>query len=457
MVILRTLFLGAVLLGSPSEASTVLLKQLLQENRTEEAVPICRQYEVLPSRDEAVYLACAWVYYRTYRVAAAETLLSKLKNLQTLPEYQLLKIYASVANQLLPPDQLKTLESSAKEQYEEKLKVRLSEAQKQLEAFLIQHKATPMGKLAQELSAEFYELKGQLDPAAFLYRGLIADYPKSGRAHWGLGRYYLARGDIRRAKVSLEKVAEFWPKHVGSRYNLGLIAITEGPEHYREAARWLAEAFKLNSADVGVLEQIGVLLEAHNKIPAAVKYWRRALELNPSAPIALKKVHQHSGAVIEDLIAKKSWKEALEKIETLKEGAASDSEYLLYQGICFRNLGEFEKAKKALSPVVENSPKNALALRELGIAELNLEQTESAVDLFKRAGVLEPKEPLNFAWLGFALEAKKDYGGAISAWNSAATLFTEPEEIKKALKKVVKLEQKFTKRGMASEPKAEED
>jgi tetratricopeptide (TPR) repeat protein len=445
------------IMGGFSYGSADLLRQLLQENRSEEAVPICRQYEVLPSRDEAVNFACAWVYFRTFRANAAELLMQKLKNSTSLPEYQLLKIYGNVASQLLPSDSLKKLEPPARQQYDEKMKLKLSEAQRELQRFLDQYKTTPMGKLAQELSAEFYEMKGQLEPAAFLYRGLISEHPKSGRAHWGLGRYYLAQGDIRRAKGSLEKTAELWPRHIGSRYNLALISIAEGPQSYREAARWLAEAFKIDNADVGVLEQIGVLLEASGKPLAALKYWQRALQLNPQASIASKKMQQNITLVIQDLLIKKKWKEALEKIDTFSPLKEEGDEFSLQRGICYRHLSEFQKAFQQLSIVVQNAPENPLAIRELGIAKLNLKQTDEALKLFEKATKIEKNEGWNFAWLGFALEAKKDYVRAAEAWNQAASLLKEPAEIKQALEKVVRLEQKTGTRVIAGKPEKKPD
>lgn len=446
------LILPFLLWAAQTLGSVTLIKDLLQENRAEEAIPICRQYEVLPTRDDNVNFACAWVYFRTFRANAAEALMEKLKGSSFLPEYQLLKIYGIVAAQLLPSDSLKKLESAARQQYEDKLKGKIAEAQQELQKFLGQYKTTTFGKRADELNAEFYELKGQLEPAAFIYRGILADQPKNARAHWGLGRYYLTQGDIRRAQASLEKTAEFWPKHIASRYNLALIAITQGPQSYREAARWLADAFKLDNADVGVLEQIGVLLEASGKPAAAVKYWQRALQLNPEAAIASKKLQQNTNIVVENLIAKKDWKEALLKIEAVAPAKEGGDEFSLQRGICYRHLGEFKKALDELSVVVREAPENPLALRELGIVTMNLEKTDEAIKLFEKAVNLEKNEGWNFAWLGFALEAKKDYIRAAEAWNQAASLLKEPSEIKQALEKLVRLEQKTGKRVVAGKP-----
>lgn len=434
--------------------AAALVRQLLDENRIEEAVPICRQYEVLPTRDDEVYFACAWVYYRTYRATAAETLLGKLKNAKSAPEYQLLQIYGSFANHLLPPEEVKKMDGATKQQYDDKVKLRIAEAQKLLEPFISTYKAAPIGKRAQELNAELYELKGQLEPAAFIYRGLIADNPKSARAHWGLGRYYLARGDFRRAKTHLEKTAELWPKHLGSRYNIALIYITEGTESYPIAAKWLTEAFKLDSADIGVLEQIGVVLENGKKIPAALKYWKRALELNPTASIALKKMEQYSDYVIDDLIAKNKWEEALAKIDSLTVGSVDPEKFNLQRGVCYRNLGEFKKAESYLRPLADSQVEpRSLVSRELGIVEFNFKRLDEAQKLFEKALSLDKNEPLNHAWLGFVFEAKKDYQAAMEAWNKAASLFKESADVKRALEKVVRLENKLgVKREVAKEP-----
>jgi tetratricopeptide (TPR) repeat protein len=115
-------------------------------------------------------------------------------------------------------------------------------------------------------------------------------------------------------------------------------------------------------------------------------------------------------------------------------------------------MGEFEKASAALKGVVQSDPENLVAVRELGIAELNLKHFDEAINLFDKLTNLEKTEAMNYAWLGFALEAKKEYEKASQAWNKAATLFKEPSEIKKALEKVVRLEQKVGNRGIANEP-----
>lgn len=434
-------------------SSSELIKQLLEQNRLEEALPICRQYEILPTRDDKVNFACAWVYYRTFRPDAARAILEKSKNSSNLPEYQLLKIYGQVANLLIRPESVDKLSPEERQQYTQRLNTKISESQKLIQNFLEQNKTHPMAVKAKEMNGEFYELKGQLEPAAFIYRGIIGGEKASAIAHWGLGRYYLAQGDIRRAKSSLKEVALMWPKHISCRYNLALLALLErGPQKNDEAAKWLTEAFKLNQSDAAVLEQIGVLLEANGKALAALKYWKRALEINPKSSLAQKKIQQNSNLVVQDLISQEKWQDALATIRSFTDSTGETPEDLLvYEGIAHRRLGSFQKAGKIFRALMEKNPSVPLVVRELGICELNMKKTDEAISLFKNASRKEKNEGLNFAWLGFAFEAKKDYWKAAEAWNKAASLFKDTKEIRNALTKVVRLEQKMGRRFIASE------
>lgn len=446
-------FWACLFLSLPAYSSTDLLNQLLRENRLEEALPVCRQYEVLPTRDDAVNFNCAWVYFRTFRPGAAEAVLQKSRGSATLPEYQLLKIYGTVAGELLAKESIEKLSPEAKQDYEQKIKAKILEAQRDLQGFLERYKNHPVIIKAKEINGEFYEMKGQLEPAAFIYRGILADQPKSAQAHWGLGRYYLAQGDLRRAKISMEETAVLWPKHVSSRYNIALISISQkGAQKNDEAAKWLTQAFKLNQSDTGVLEQIGVLLEANGKPLVALKYWNRALELNPNSSLALKKVQQNSTLVIQDLATKEKWEEIISKIASFSgTGGETPEDLMLYEGIAHRHLGSFMRASRILKRVLEKNPNLPLAIREFGVCELNLNKTDEAISLFERAARMEKKEGLNYAWLGFAFEAKRDYWKAAKAWTEASGLFKDPKEIKNAIEKVVRLEQKMGRRFVASE------
>ncbi len=252
------------------------------------------------------------------------------------------------------------------------------------------------GKIAvdiQELNVEFYEAQNQLDTAAFLYRQVIADDTRRGRAHWGLGRFYLGKEETAKAQTEFEEVTQLWPKHVSSRFNLALIAM--GQENFTEAARWLGECNKLDRADPGVLEQMGILFERKGMISEAVKYWQKAVDLNKEAPLAKRKLAQYSGDVVDSMIKSGQWEAALAKLESSEKNLRSDPKYLFKRGVVYRNLGRWEKAAADLAIFVKTNPDDPTAQRELGISYLNLMLWDQAGRALAKAVEKEPEKGMN--------------------------------------------------------------
>lgn len=442
------------------------VRQFLAENRLEDALPLCRQYEVLSTNDADNFLACAWVYFRSERAEAAEKLLERAKKGANQVELQTLLAYGFVARGMLPAAELKVLDEAGKRKYDDTLRLRLDEAQRRLEPIISQNRGTVPGKQAQELSAELYEMKGQLDTAAFIYRGLVGEEPASGRVQWGLGRYYAARGDLKRAILHLEETTRLWPKHVESRYRLGVIYLSLTPENFRDSARWFAEAYKLNRADPATLEQIGLLFEKKDRLSDALRYWQRALQLNADAKIAKEKTTQYFVQVVDGLVESRKFADALAKLEGAGKAVNEDPKFQLRKGIILRNLAKYDKAAPILTTYLDSSPDDPTALRELGISLLNLKKTDQASVLFARALELDPKNGLNHAWMAYTWESKKEFGKALQAWKKASELLKEPEDQERAAVKIAKLEKRNGKkklkpavteeREVASEPEQDD-
>ena len=195
-------------------------------------------------------LACAWVYFRADKNDSGEKWLEKLKSNYTTPEYQLLLGFSKMK----------------RKQYEDAKKIFDSVAQ--------EFKGTSSSLTAQELNGEYYEAKGELNTAAFLYNQVVRDDPKRARSHWGLGRHYLATGDMRRAIEHFETTTRLWPKHVGSRFNLAVIALSQ--DNLTQAAKWLTECYRLDKSDAGVLEQLGLLFEKKGMMAEAIRNWQKS-------------------------------------------------------------------------------------------------------------------------------------------------------------------------------------
>ncbi len=396
-------------------------RRMLEENRLDEAIAVCRQFEVLGTYDRDNFIDCAWVYYRTNRIEAAEKLMDRLRANFALPEYQLLVAYSHVA------------------------KKEFDKARVALSALSSQVKGSGIAVRVSETQAEFYEAQGQLDTAAFIYKDVVDKKPSSGIAHWGLGRFYLARGDLNRAKTHLEKTSILWPKNLASRYNLAILSVNAGNE--RDAAKWLAECYRLNKADAGVLEQMGNLYERKGKLGDAIKYWQKAIAINPKSPAANEKLNRYVTKLIDKLMEAKQYKEALQQIEQMSPDKKATGAVLLRRGIVYRNLAKYDKAMADLLKYTNENPPEGAAFRELGICYVNLKLVDQAGGNFLQATSVEPQNGMNWAWLAFALESKREYKKARDAWRKAVELIREPEELTKAARRLATLEDKLGKSG----------
>jgi len=280
-----------------------------------------------------------------------------------------------------------------------------------------------------------------LDTAAFLYKQVVGEDSKRARAHWGLGRHYLARTDAVRAVSHLEQTAKLWPKHVGSRFNLGVIYF--GEDNLIEAGRWFSECYKLNRADPGVLEYLGLLFEKKGKIKEAVKYWQKALDQKKDSAVSRQKLSEHYLVLIDSAIEEKRYTQALNLLSTSEKIIKDQPKLALRRGIINRNLNNFEKASGELLSYLGSNPNDAIALRELGIAYLNLKLLEQAGAYFSRALAIEPENGVNHAWMAFVLEGQNRLSEARDEWKRAIELLRDPGELERATRKLTSLERRI--------------
>lgn len=392
------------------------IRVLVQENRLEDAEELCHRYETTKTLDNEAWIACTWVYFRLDKFEIAAKFLRKIK--RDNPQFQLLEAYALMK----------------RKKYEEAKKT-LSQMEKE-------HKGTSLGIQAQELYGETFELIGQLETAAFIYKQVVTIDPKRARAHWGLGRHYLSRGDNARAVHHFEQTAKLWPKHLGSRFNLGVISYLQ--DDTKESAKWLSECYKLNRADPDVLEYLGLLFEKKGLWDDAIKYWQKALEIKKDSSIAKEKLGIYYAKLVDRSIERKRWNEGLIYIEGAIDILGGEK-LSLQRGIIYRNLGQYEKATSDLLIYLKANPSDPTALREIGIAYLNLKLLEQASSYFARALSAEPQSGYNHAWMAFVLEGKGELQRAKEEWKQAIEYFKEPKELERATRRLAQIEKKLKK------------
>lgn len=411
-------FFALIAGGAPSYAKNPI-RGLLLQNRLDEALPLCRQVEMLSSTDKEDFFSCAWVYLRTDRIDSGESILEKQRKFSNLPEHQILSAFAKMKRK------------------------NYLEAEKILNGARTSYKGTAIGLTAEETYGEVKEAQGDMGTAGFIYKQVASSDPGRGVSQWGLGRYYLSRGDMRLAIKHLENTTQIWPKHVGSRFNLTVIY--DNLDDVKTATKWALESYRLNKADPGVLEELGNLFEKRGQIKEAVKYWQKALDYDKNAKVSREKLAAHFGEVVNELMESKRYELVIQRLATAKFNVEEKPELLLKRGIAYRNLEKYDKGASDLKKYLQDRPKDPEAQRELGVCYLNLGLKEAALKLFERAVALEPENAFNHAWLGYMQEGKGDFKQAYASWQKAMELFRDPIELKRASRRIASLEKKLGK------------
>ncbi len=413
---LQTLLAVGFLLSGTSWADEEVVHLLLTQNRLTEALPICRQYEVLNGGNGKGMVDCAWVYYRTGRSDAAELIRAKLTDSKYSQEVQLLNVYANIK------------------------KRRFNQARDLLNRLEGEFKGTPYSSRVQQLFAEMYEEQGRIDTAAFIYKQLVADQPKNGWAHWGLARHHLNRRENAKATVHLTQTAIRWPQHMASRFNLAVLYLNQ--ENLVEAGRWLAECYRLDRSDAGVLEQLGILFEKKSQFGDAIKYWQKALDLNTKSEIAKVKLRKYYGELIDRAIEEEEYPKAAMYLENALKVGNTDKRNFLRRGVVLRYKREFEKAAGELLAYLNLFPKDPLGLRELGICYLNMSLFDEAQKYFEKAMQADPSEGLTYAWFAWLMESRGKICEARRSWARAVQLIKVPTELRKATRKLASIERR---------------
>ena len=98
-------------------------------------------------------------------------------------------------------------------------------------------------------------------------------------------------------------------------------------------------------------------------------------------------------------------------------GDKSEADRLHIRAIERAKQGEYRKAVGIWERVIELDPANVEARRNLGMAYVELQETEKAREHLIEAAVLDPKDAWSFVVLGNILAKENDWGG-LSAFSS---------------------------------------
>jgi TolB-like protein/Flp pilus assembly protein TadD len=209
---------------------------------------------------------------------------------------------------------------------------------------------------------------------------------------------------------------------------VGRLSRTVGIQLVRtEAGRGNAGRDGADAIDL-VMRARALIFEARRKeiTEEAIGLFRRALQLDPRCVdamvgISLARVYDVINLyVIEDREA--SLDEAERMIAEAAALAPDHFEMLMARALLSRARGRFAEALTTIEALIERNPAEPTAYKEMGLNNIYLGRTREAVDWFRRADVIAPRDPERWTWLqglGRGLMQLGDDAAAVSVLRQA--------------------------------------
>lgn len=112
-----------------------------------------------------------------------------------------------------------------------------------------------------------------------LFGSVLAAYPRSAKAHHGLGAALADRGQLDGAIAHYRRAIAIYPGYAVAHYNLGRVRLALG--QYESARTGFAEAARLRPLDPHAVLNLGVALHSLGRLSEAAAAYRRSTQLAP--------------------------------------------------------------------------------------------------------------------------------------------------------------------------------
>jgi TolB-like protein/Flp pilus assembly protein TadD len=287
---------------------------------------------------------------------------------------------------------------------------------------------------------------------AFTYKGRAVPIRQLGEE---LGVRYVLEGsvlvDANRVRVNVQLIDAETDQHLWSeRFDkdrqellqvhneiVGRLSRSVGIELIRtEASRRGATGETWDAVDL-VMRARALINDVKRREHAteAIDLFRRALELDPDcieAMVGIASVRIYQVINLFRLVGREVLlNEAEDMISRAAVLAPNHVAVLRARALLFRARGRFQEAVVAIEGVIARNPAEPTAYREMGLNKLYLGQTREAVEWFRRADAIAPRDPGRWTWLqglGRALIQLGDAAGAVEALSLA--LDSNPDYIR---------------------------
>jgi len=163
------------------------------------------------------------------------------------------------------------------------------------------------------------------------------------------------------------------------------------------------------------LHYLGILYYQLRNYDAAIKYIRKASELNPTAADAfynLGNVYKDSGHL----------DEAINCFQKSLELNPQNADAYNNQGIIYKDKGELNEAITSFQEAIHLNPNHIIAYYNLGVIYKDKKQFDEAIQCFQKVLLLNPNIIAAYHYLGIIYQEKEQIDEAITQYQKAIQL-----------------------------------
>jgi len=241
--------------------------------------------------------------------------------------------------------------------------------------------------------AELLQRAGRQQEALDRLKQAIQARPDLAEAHGALGLAMEREGRLAEAEACYHKALELNPDLVQALNNLG--HVLNGQRRWDEAIKVLERAVELHPNLAQAYNNLGDAFRGQNRSDAAIACYRQALQLNPN----LQGAWDSLGSILLSRRELPAAADAFRKSTALRPTSAS----LVDLARAAAGVDQYDEAIDALNKAAELSPSASDPHRVLGVALRWCGRLDEAIDEFKRAMYLDPRDHAAHSGLLYAM------------------------------------------------------
>ena len=265
-------------------------------------------------------------------------------------------------------------------------------------------------------------------------KAIIAKNPRDTKAHYLLGKAYLADGRAELALMEFKTISKavFDSKAQEKEFRKLTAQLYERFQQHTEALAEYALLIKLDPQNAEYHYAIGQLFEQLNKTEQAIFHYRQVINLNSKHAAA----HAALGLL---LFRNKMMNEAKQEIAIALKLEPDNTTALYYQGRLLRESKEYAQALASFEKAARNADLRQKCFTERGLCYLDANSLEKAAFEFDRALKLTTAKNSNPDTLRLryaaaaCYEKMRDLDRAIEQWEAIHTVMPSYKDVTEKL------------------------